>query len=349
MKKQIFRWMMMLFFGGLLVLGQWPALQQYLDQHGLIPAQYAYGDIYNMTNLRAYRETDYPFYATVPATDKPTRRAQNVNFYLIGDSFTDIDTSYYVGSNNNHIWINVNIDTIRPDLGRKQILVIEFIERVVQERLGSPDLYIDRGFKIKDQPHKQVTDNQLHVPWYRWRFGEQINPRLEFLLFNFKPFLWLKEQKAQLLYTAFERTHGGFLVNKRPYYASEADPHHPQSSFIPVSDREIDRVVKSLNIIRTYYRSHGIDEVYVAFIPNKVTVFNYSRLDYNHQIERLEANPNLKVPLLSTIDTLRAHPDWYHLGDGHWNRDGKRYWLRRVNQLIAEWDAGHPPKDHIIH
>ncbi len=72
-------------------------------------------------------------------------------------------------------------------------------------------------------------------------------------------------------------------------------------------------------------------------IPNKVTVQDPTYGTYNYQIERIEANPRLEAPVISVIDTLRRHPEWYHLGDGHWNRHGKRFWLHRVNTIVAQW------------
>jgi hypothetical protein len=356
MSKSRFRWLMAALFAALIVLGQSAPLQRLLDERGWVPRQYAYGDLYNMTNLRAYREDNFETNAMVPLAERPTRKFSNVNFYVIGDSFTDMDTSYYAGAHNGHTWTGGHVDTLQPANGRtrpgrKQIMVIEFIERVLQERLYWPDyqdVYIDRGIAVAGHKPVIVPKAEQPVPWYRWRFGEQINQRLEFLLFNFKPILWFKEQKSQLMYSAFGRVHAGELIDGKLFYDIEAADWSRQSAFIPIADRQIDSLVTNLNTIRNHYLRAGLDEVYFCFIPNKATIFNYHRPDYNHQIERLEAHPRLEAPLLTMIDTLRARPDWYHTGDGHWNRDGRRYFLRRVNDLIADWHNGKPPKGHIL-
>ena len=54
MISKVLRWTFLLASGGLLVVALSPKMQRWLDQHGFIPNQYIYGDLYNLTNLPGF-------------------------------------------------------------------------------------------------------------------------------------------------------------------------------------------------------------------------------------------------------------------------------------------------------
>ncbi|MDB5239932.1 MAG: hypothetical protein JWP57_557 [Spirosoma sp.] len=352
MISNVLRWLFLLVSGLVLVVGLSPSMQRWLDQHGYIPNQYIYGDLYNLTNLPGFKEDDFMANDKLAEADKPARHYHDVDLYTIGDSFTDIDTSFYAGNRNAHIWVGFKPPTlVTLDSTKKNILVIQFIERVLQERLYWPDyqrMYMDAGYALKNPPTAAVTQvkknpNPVPAPsaprWLSARFAEQINQRLEFLLFNGWLATRFKEAKAQLMLTLFGRVTGGFISKDRQhlFYQAEVDTAYVLSAFRKIPDQKLDTVVNNLNTMRQHYLRMGFDEVYLCMVPNKVTVLEPTYGRYNHQIERIEAHPWLQMPFISTIDSLRQHPDWYHLGDGHWNNQGKRFWLRQVNQLVAQW------------
>lgn len=346
MISAVAKWFFLVLSGGILFVGLSPETQRWLDRKRLIPNQYSHGDLYNITNLRVFREEEFERNTNLVKTDEPTTRYKDVHLYTIGDSFTDIDTTYYAGGRNVHVWVGSEHPTVAPlDTTKKNILVIEFIERVLQERLYAPDferMYIQNGI-VQTAQHtpigqqsveKKESTNKLFA-----RFGPEINQRLEFVLFNSKPAIWFKELKAQLMLSGFGRVSGAVIShNKRHlFYTSEVDTNYVLSAFRPISNPKLDTLVTNLNTIRQHYLRMGFDEVYVCLIPNKVTVLEPTYGAYNHQIERIETNPRLEAPIISMINTIRRHPEWYHLGDGHWNSQGKRLWLSRVNAKVAQW------------
>lgn len=366
MGSTILRWAFLMASGGLFVVALSPKLQRWLDQRGYIPNQYMYGDLYNLTNLPGFKEVDYMTNANLTEADKPTKRYRNVDLYTIGDSFTDIDTSYYAGNRNVHVWVGSPPPAVAPlDTTKKNILVIQFIERVLQERMYTPDyqrMYIEQGIVTKAPPTASVEQinrdrNSLDQPdvaksgqtqssvteWLLAQFGQEINQRLEFILFNGWLATRFKEAKAQVMLSVFGRVTGGVISRDRKhlFYQPEADTAYILSAFRPIPDQRLDTLVSNLNTTRQHYLRMGFDEVYLCLIPNKVTVLDPTYGVYNHQIERIEANPRLQLPVISTIDSVRRHPEWYHLSDGHWNRQGKRFWLRQVNGLAARWSAEH--------
>lgn len=340
---RLLRLFLVAFSGIILVVGLSENLQRQIVSLGLIPDQYRFGDLYNVSNLKKFKETDMQQNTQLTEADKPAKRFDNVDLYTIGDSFTPMDTSFYAGKNNYHIWLGVNMDTARLNPDRKSILVIEIIERTIQERLKNDyrKLYINMGFQFENKLTKSETAEKTGQTSFWWdQFGHQINQRLEFLLFNSELFLKIKELKAKIMLSWFDRTHTGSLVSAdREYifYEVEASPKSVLSPFAAVSPQSVDTVVTNMNAIRDYYKNAGFEEVYFCLIPNKVTVCEPDRAVYNNQIARIEQHPGLKVPFLSIQHELRRHPDWFHKGDGHWNVHGKRLWLRTVNGLVREW------------
>ena len=358
MISTVLRWTFLLALGGLLVVALSPKIQRWLDNRGYIPNQYNYGDLYNLTNLPGFKEPDYLVNKTLTDVDKPTKHYHDVNLYTIGDSFTDIDTSYYAGNRNVHVWVGSPPPAVEPlDTTKKNILVLQYIERVLQERMYWPDyqrMYIDEGIVLATPTTpagERVASKNVNLmdkpgvarsgvtEWLLAQFGQEINQRLEFILFNGELATRFKEAKAQLMLSLFGRVTGAVISKDRKhlFYQPEADSAYILSSFRPISDQRLDTLVNNLNTTRQHYLRMGFDEVYLCMIPNKVTVLDPTYGVYNHQIERIEANPRLELPVISTIDSVRQHPDWYHLGDGHWNRQGRLFWLRQVNGVVARW------------
>lgn len=335
--------------GALMVVALSPPMQRWLDERGFIANQYSYGDLYNMSNLPGFKENDIATNGDLTDADKPATHYPDVDLYTLGDSFTNIDTSFYAGNRNFHIWVGDKTPQyVTLDTTRKNILVVQIIERVLQERMYSPDyeaIFINGGFVPKsvaefaEKPVEASNNLETSTSWLLTRFGEQINQRIEFLLFNSPLFVRFKEIKAQLLLSLFGRTAGTALSTdgKHLFYQVEVDSTTSYSSFHAISDQRLDTAVTNLNSLRRHYLKIGFDEVYICLVPNKATILDPSHGNYNHQIERFEANPRLEAPVISTIDTLRQHPNWYHLGDGHWNKKGKEFWLRRVNEVVASW------------
>ncbi|MBO9614685.1 MAG: hypothetical protein J7619_18435 [Dyadobacter sp.] len=329
--------------GVVLWIGLSDRLQRKLHTRGFIPDQYRFGDLYNISNLKQFKETRWVKTDGLTDWDKPVHRSKNVDLYTIGDSFTTMDTSYYAGRRNRHIWLGTEVDTVSLDPDVHSILVIEVIERTIQERLREDyaELYIRRGFQIRGKCRKvPVAVAEARGLFWENALNREINQRLEFLLFNSNMALKCKEIKAGLMLSWFGRTHPGSLISRDRqflFYEIEADPRSSLSPFTPLADADIDSVVVNMNRIRAHYLDAGFSEVYFCLIPNKVTVCEPARHPHNNQIPRIEQNPRLKAPLLKLGDQLRCHPEWFHKSDGHWNASGKRLWLKYVNEMVAVW------------
>ena len=107
------------------------------------------------------------------------------------------------------------------------------------------------------------------------------------------------------------------------------------SSFSGLTDREVNTLVDSVNAVAKQYRQLGFDEVYLSIIPNKATILETNRTDYNHLIERIQRNPNLVVPTINVYDSYKHSTlSPYLKSDTHWNCEGRAMWLEQVRKKI---------------
>lgn len=277
MLRSILRGLALLISGLLLLTALSPRVQRKLDQNGFIPALAPNGDLYQRTFLRQFREENFVQNKTLTEADKPVRRSQNVDLYTMGDSFTEIDTSFYAGRRNAHVWLTFTKATANLDRSKKNILVIEVLERLIQQRLHvKPDstVLIQQGLTDPDTTAsspakiKPPTAPAAGVPmWLTARFGSDINYRLEMLFFNSESFVWFKELRAQVLYSWFNRIPAGAVSRDRQhlFYDLEVDTTYDTSAFRRLSASNMDSVVATINHTRDHYRQMGFNEVYFSF------------------------------------------------------------------------------------
>ncbi len=260
--------------GALLVVALSPPMQRWFDQHGFIPNQYSYGDLYNLSNVPHFKEIDIVENGDLTEADKPANHIPDVDLYTLGDSFTNIDTSFYAGHRNFHRWVGNRIPLeVTLDTTRKNILVVQVIERVLQERLYSPEIesmFVYGGFVPKGtsgrptEPDISPMIPEPETSWLLARFGEQISQRIEFLVFNGAISTRFKEAKAELLFHIFGRTTGTAVSGNRKhmFYDVEVDTTSNYSSFRSITNQRLDTLVDNLNTMRRHYLKMGFNEVY---------------------------------------------------------------------------------------
>ncbi|WP_221391262.1 hypothetical protein [Dyadobacter sp. NIV53] len=106
---------LLLISGVLLFVSLSKDVQRKIAAKGWIPDQYRFGDLYNTTNLKQFKEKDFEQNRMLLPTDKPVMRYKDVDLFTLGDSFTQMDTSFYAGDKNSHIWLGVNTQTVKLD------------------------------------------------------------------------------------------------------------------------------------------------------------------------------------------------------------------------------------------
>jgi hypothetical protein len=314
---------------------------------GLFPDDYRYGDLYRLSYLLQFKEKAIKC-STTPSTRKFDKVNEN-QLYIIGDSFTEeerISKKDFPVEKYSYIHWSKQVD-IQLDTTKKNILILETVERTFRNHFEQEA----NNFRIEN---KKVVDVIPQNSWKRQLISkiqsvisfifpdkEGIEQRFEHTLFNYDFFLNFRETKAALNQKLFGRVEKKVVLSKNSasiFYSEEADATDPHSSFYPLTQSEIDLFVKNINLTREKYLKAGFDEVYLSIIPNKVSVISPDLGNYNHLIERIEADKRVQTPIIKTYEDFKKSPLKYYLkSDTHWTCDGRDVWLEKVNKIITKY------------
>ncbi len=308
-------------------LGCSPSVSRYLYDKGFIKDDYRYGDLYRFCNLKQFR-------VPVDKCEKPITSKNNlpINFYLVGDSFTEpsrISNKDFAAQK--YTYANMgDVATYTIDSSKKNILVIETVERHTRERFSSPWLNL-KDNKTYKEPLTKLSKKILAK---KLPYSSELH---ESVLFSSDFFLSIKEFKAAINQKFFGHVDAKVRISKNGehlLYAMDTEPG-VHSIFDPITDSQIEILVDNINKTYEYYKSQGFDEVYLSIIPNKSTLFIQNEGKYNHLIERIENSKNIRMPVISTYsDLLKNGSQLYDIGDTHWNCKGKKIWIDKVNSKL---------------
>ena len=289
------------------------------------PDSYRYGDLYQMAYLGDFKERTKPCdkkYAN-PATK------QNLDLYIIGDSFTEdgrMNSDDFVAQKLTRVhW--ADSAEIRLDRSKRNVLILETVERHFREHF------------VKNVNNFQVV-NRLPLAFAKEKpqWYKDIDTRLEAVLFSHDFFLQFKEWKAALNLRLFGRTHAQVTIapdQKNLLFNWDTDSTIATSSFYPLANDEVAKLVQEVNQTRQKYLDAGFDEVYLAIIPSKTSVVAPQIGRYNHLIERTQAHPALQTPLINCWSAFAAHRNHIYLrADTHWNCAGQSLWLDEANEQL---------------
>jgi hypothetical protein len=164
-----------------------------------------------------------------------------------------------------------------------------------------------------------------------------VEERLESALFSQDWAFWFKELKARLTFDWFDREYASVSVSsdgRHLFLRSDTDTtKRLNSSFARLTDREVNTLVDSVNAVADRYKRFGFDEVYLSIIPNKASILETGRSDYNQLVERVQQSPKLQVPTIDVFGRYRtAKESPYLLSDTHWNCTGRAIWLDQVRK-----------------
>ena len=307
----------------------------------LFPDDYRNGDLYHLSYLPQFKEK-LPLCKSLNMNNN----IHNVNLFVIGDSFTeeqrvnknDINAANYI----NVHWNN-RID-IKLDTTKKNILILETVERTFKNHfsedvnnfnLGNNDtnIEINKSWKrlLKEKVELAIT--------FLFPEKDTIEQRFEASLFSYDFFLKFREIKAQLNQKLFNRIENKVVLSKdekKIFFSEEALPTDSHSAFYPFKDTEKDSLTFQINKSREKFLQAGFDEVYLSIIPNKVSILSPDLGTYNHLIERVQSDPNLKIPIIDTYTDFKKNPSIYYLkSDSHWTCEGRNLWLKKVNRILT--------------
>lgn len=309
-------------------------VSRWLYATGIIADDYQNGDLYRMSALPQFREPA----PTCPPANRDTDTAQT-HLYIIGDSFTEPERlsqdDFRVSHYRRAKWDTPPV-RVQLDAGKRNILLIESIERHFRGHFGKPVREIIVEKDTISNPIPKPTAWQQVKEDIHW---SDVEERLASALFSQDWAFWFKEVKAKLTLNWFGRASVNVSLSeddRHIFLNSDTDAATPLSSFSDLSDRDVNALVDSVNATADYYKRLGFDAVYLAIIPNKVTIVEPNRAEYNQLIPRIQSHPNLRVPAINVYDAYRNAPVSPYLnGDTHWTCAGRATWLGLVWEKLG--------------
>lgn len=270
-----------------------------------------------------------------------------VNLVLWGDSYTmhfrdtDFCADRYQYGRRFFGDIKYQLDT-----SLRNVLVIEITERIVREYFVGNRMYnevkkADTGSKVSYEYEVKNTIKYaklFDMPDVNALFNPHINRNIEYNLFNYNFISPIRKTKALISYKVFNRASGDAVLSKkgdRLFYNKTLDKKETTGFNCPLSDAEVNKIVKLLNEIDEHYKTEGFDEVYLSLIPNAVTI--YQPKGYNMLIPRIQKHKALKMKVIDIYTPFMQKPDgMYWRGDTHWSNAGADVWLKIVNRVISD-------------
>ena len=309
-------------------------VSHWLYDLGVIVDDYRHGDLYRISALPQFKDNQ--------PVCSPSNRASDTastHLYIIGDSFSEEQrinqNDFRVSRYQRLKWGFPQRAQLNP--AKRNVLLIETVERHFREHFAQPvnDLVIIRDTLQTPAP-KQSWWKQLSSDLHR----SDMEERLSSALFSHDWAFWFKELKSSLTLNWFNRASKGVSLShdqRNIFLDFDTDTTQRRlSSFAPLTNREVNTLVDSVNSVADRYQKLGFDEVYLSIIPNKASILEPNRGAYNHLIERIQNHPMLHVKTVNTYTPYKqAIQPPYLKGDTHWNCLGRSIWLRAVWQTIG--------------
>ncbi len=304
----------------------------------------AYGDLASMSYLdhvKQFQERDEVHYVK-PADDAGTR---NIDLYIYGDSYLmAVPDSAFSSVNQYHFGRRTYEDLhYSLDPHKKNILIIEYAERLARNELRRLDIY---DHLKKKEPGSSFQRLSVAPAMYANMvvldiFSHEINRNLEFNLYGYRFWDRIKLAKVSLTYNLFKRAVGDVIVSddgSRLFLRQTMAPNDISSSYSPIDKKEMQKMITNIHAVYDHYKAEGFDEVYLSLIPSPVTILQ--PLHYNELIPEVQREARLKdIPVIDmySLFSQDAEPDrLFRIGDTHWSNQGIQLWLHAVNTELRK-------------
>lgn len=309
--------------------------------------RWSYGDLYGISFLHQYKHQLEPFKKYPSTNNKPTTKR---TLYIIGDSFTadkTLDGAFEGFDQVIFLDRRFPYGPIALNTSRQNYLVMEFAEhnllnynlQTSTEQLWTPKEINECAFL--DPKTAEAKASKVILPKgaeriNRLLFNKDLSRNLETILFDDKMFTPLKELKAAFNYHVLNRLPKEVAVStdkKRLLLGVTVDTSLHESSFNPKSNPDIEAISQRINDASNYYKSIGFKQVFLAIIPNPVSVYDEHRMPYNHLTERIEQTTSL--PVISVYNRIKKDKrNLFYVSDAHWNPLGFDIWVMQANSVL---------------
>ena len=257
---------------------------------------------------------------------------KNTDLFLYGDSYSWSVKKTDFPSIANFYYFNRDFPMrYHLDSTKRNVLILEISERMLR------DVFKDTHIMNVRDTLPPAHNHYATLFELKSLFNPLINQNLQCNLFNYNFIMPMFETKAALNYYIFNRASGDVVISEDRQFLflkTTVSKTSTASSYIPIPDKDIDRLADTINKVYDHLIAAGFDEVYLAAIPNCATIMQPD--GYNGLIPRLCNNHKLRIGIIDAYTTFKNTPDvlYYH-GDTHWNKEGERIWANMVSDQLA--------------
>ena len=306
--------------------------------------RWANGDLVSMSyldHLKQFQEKDEEHFVR-PLDDSGHR---NIDLYIYGDSYLmSVPDSAFSFVNQYHFGRRTYEDLdYSLDPHKKNILIIEYVERLARNELRRLDIYDHLKKKAPESSFRGLSfapvnyANMVALDI----FTHEINRNLEFNLYGYRFWDQVKLAKVSFTYGLFKRAVGDVVVSddgSRLFLRQTMAPNDISSSYSPIDQKEMQKMITNIHSIYDHYKAEGFDEIYLSIIPNPVTILQ--PLHYNDLIPEVQKEARLKdIPIIDIYSQFSqdAEPGrLFRIGDTHWSNQGIQLWLHAVNTELRK-------------
>lgn len=318
---------------------------RYNSQRWWESEKFAYGDLYGLSYLPHFKIKNPKGKRNFISFQTP-EQFKDIDLYAMSDSYTwslfeEPQLFYHVNKIQFAVFSDRQIIPVNLSRHKKNILILESSERNIRP-LYQDTAYLTRFLNF-DLGEKNDKPKEAAKPIKKISLKfklKDIDPNIEFNTWDYRLLSPLKELKAQLGYSLFNRVnHDVYVSDDEKYllYAKTIDTVNLESAFKPIKQTELNQIISAMNKAYDYYKAKGFDEVYIAIIPNPVTILypQYRGNTYNQLIPLIQNNKALKCKVIDAYTAFQASKmHLYSNSDTHWTYDGEKLWLSLLNKEL---------------
>jgi len=310
------------------------------DHTSFIVAHRGLGDLYNMCPLKEFNN---PLIYKINKVKSDTKEIQ---LYLFCDSYlvSHVEKEHFYGVDSlvKIKWWDNNsyqkIDGLRND--KKNVLIIELSERSVRDACHDfKTMIAPLSFDLITNTSTQISSKKL-TEEFKF-FNENINSNLELNIFSYKFFNRVREMKAGLNYSLFNRLNPNVYLDSEKhflFYSPTLQGNSNSNSFFYMSKEEFENISSVLQKTKEHFFVNGFDEVYFSFIPNPVSVVHPKLGEYNQLLPLLSSLDSSIIKTIDVYSIFKRNPKMYYANnDTHWNSSGLQKWLDETNQQLINF------------
>ena len=313
--------------------------------------QHRYGDLVAFAYLDKVKKFDsrrkYVFKRPQYSGNK------NVDLYVSGDSYTEkIPDSAYAGIYSYTFGrrFRKNLE-YTLDTTRKNLMIIQLAERYTRDYFKDTRIFQDvckaaphiAPQAVATTPHSNFLPDITQLFSANTFFNKNINQNLQYNLFNYNFIVPAMMYKALFNYKFFDRASGDVVISQdrqQLFYKETVTANDISSSYSPLPQEDISKIIDNLNAIYDHYKAEGFAEIYLSVIPSTATILQPE--PYNHFIPLIQNDKRLKMKIIDVYSIFSASSQMYFLpGDVHWNNNGMQVWISQVNSMLETWSDKH--------